>query len=49
MPKRGPILQNTRNEPEVLVEVVAYDELEHVVLTRDFLNAPARYLKALLE
>ena len=33
----------------VPAEVVAYDDLEHVVLTRDFLNAPARYLKALLE
>jgi predicted ATPase len=27
--------------------VVPYDELEHVVLTRDFLNAPERYLRAL--
>jgi predicted ATPase len=27
---------------------VAYGELEHVVLTRDFLNAPDRYLRALL-
>ena len=26
---------------------VAYDELEFVTLTRDFLNAPARYLRAL--
>ena len=33
----------------VPAEAVAYDELEHVVLTRDFLNAPARYLRALLE
>lgn len=29
------------------VEQVAYGELEHVVLTRDFLNDPARYLRAL--
>jgi hypothetical protein len=29
--------------------VVPYDELEHVVLTRDFLNAPGRYLRALSE
>ncbi|MEO8622608.1 MAG: AAA family ATPase [bacterium] len=28
-------------------EAVEYGELEHVVLTRDFLNAPGRYLKAL--
>ncbi|HET9013904.1 MAG TPA: AAA family ATPase [Gemmatimonadaceae bacterium] len=28
-------------------EVVRYDELDHVVLTRDFLNAPERYLRAL--
>lgn len=28
-------------------EVVAYDDLEHVRLTRDFLNAPERYLRAL--
>jgi predicted ATPase len=28
-------------------EVVPYAELEHVVLTRDFLNAPERYLRAL--
>lgn len=27
--------------------VVPYDELEHVTLTRDFLNAPERYLRAL--
>ena len=26
---------------------VAYDDLEHVVLTRDFLNAPERYLREL--
>lgn len=31
------------------VEIVPYDELEHVVLTRDFLNAPERYLRALRE
>ncbi len=29
------------------VEEVAYAELEHVVLTREFLNAPERYLRAL--
>jgi predicted ATPase len=29
------------------VEAVGYEELEHVVLTRDFLNAPERYLRAL--
>ena len=28
-------------------EVVPYAELEHVVLTREFLNAPERYLRAL--
>ena len=28
-------------------EVVPYGELEHVVLTREFLNAPERYLRAL--
>lgn len=28
---------------------VAYDELEHVTLTRDFLNAPERFLRALRE
>jgi predicted ATPase len=28
-------------------EVVPYGELEHVVLTRDFLNGPERYLRAL--
>ncbi|MCY7380069.1 MAG: AAA family ATPase [Gemmatimonadaceae bacterium] len=27
--------------------VVPYDELDHVVLTREFLNAPERYLRAL--
>lgn len=31
------------------VEIVPYDELEHVVLTREFLNAPERYLRALRE
>ena len=31
----------------VPAEVVEYAELEHVVLTRDFLNAPERYLRAL--
>lgn len=30
-------------------EVVPYAELEHVVLTREFLNAPERYLRALRE
>jgi predicted ATPase len=30
-------------------QVVAYDELDHVVLTREFLNAPERYLRALRE
>jgi predicted ATPase len=29
--------------------VVPYDELEHVTLTRDFLNAPERYIRALEE
>jgi predicted ATPase len=29
------------------VRAVKYEELEHVVLTRDFLNAPERYLRAL--
>jgi predicted ATPase len=28
-------------------EIVPYEELEHVVLTREFLNAPQRYLRAL--
>jgi predicted ATPase len=28
-------------------EQVAYDDLEHVRLTRDFLNAPGRYLRAI--
>ena len=31
----------------VPAEAVPYDELEHVVLTREFLNAPERYLRAL--
>ena len=31
------------------VEVVAYDELDHVRITRDFLNAPARYLTQILQ
>jgi predicted ATPase len=34
---------------EAPAAVVPYDELEHVVLTRDFLNAPERYLRALRE
>ena len=29
------------------VRPVRYDELEHVVLTREFLNAPERYIRAL--
>ena len=29
------------------IEAVAYDELEHVTLTRDFLNNPAQYLRHL--
>ncbi len=29
------------------VEVVAYEALDHVVLTREFLNAPGRFLRAL--
>ena len=32
---------------EVPAAVVAYAELEHVVLTREFLNAPERYIRAL--
>jgi predicted ATPase len=32
----------------VPASIVAYDELEHVVLTREFLNAPERYLRAVL-
>lgn len=31
------------------IGVVAYDELDHVRLTRDFLNAPERYLTQILE
>ena len=31
------------------LERVAYEELDHVVITRDFLNGPERYLKHLLE
>jgi predicted ATPase len=31
----------------VPAEEVPYEELEHVTLTRDFLNAPERYLRAL--
>jgi predicted ATPase len=31
----------------VPVAAVPYDELDHVVLTREFLNAPERYLRAL--
>ena len=31
----------------VPVAAVEYGELEHVVLTRDFLNHPERYLRAL--
>lgn len=31
----------------VPVRAVKYDELQHVVLTREFLNAPERYLRAL--
>jgi predicted ATPase len=34
---------------EAPAAVVPYDELEHVVLTREFLNAPERYLRALRE
>ena len=30
-------------------EAVPYAELDHVVLTREFLNAPERYLRALRE
>ena len=32
---------------QVPAAVVPYEELEHVVLTREFLNAPGRYLRAL--
>ena len=31
------------------VEMVAYDDLDHVRITRDFLNAPARYLSQILQ
>jgi predicted ATPase len=31
------------------VTEAAYDELEHVRVTRDFLNAPERYLRQLLD
>jgi predicted ATPase len=31
------------------VDVVAYDDLDHVRITRDFLNAPARYLSQILQ
>ena len=31
------------------VEVVAYDDLDHVRITRDFLNAPSRYLSQILQ
>jgi predicted ATPase len=31
------------------VEAVAYEQLDHVRITRDFLNAPERYLKQILE
>ena len=31
------------------LEVVAYDDLDHVRITRDFLNAPARYLSQILQ
>jgi predicted ATPase len=31
------------------VAAVAYEELDHVRITRDFLNAPERYLKQILE
>ena len=31
------------------IRTVAYDDLEHVRVTRDFLNAPERYLRHLLE
>jgi predicted ATPase len=34
---------------EAPAAAVPYDELEHVVLTREFLNAPERYLRALRE
>jgi predicted ATPase len=31
------------------VQAVAYEQLDHVRITRDFLNAPERYLKQILE
>src|SRR2546427_8603404 len=31
------------------VEVVGYEQLDHVRITRDFLNAPARYLKQIFD
>jgi predicted ATPase len=31
------------------VQVVAYEQLDHVRITRDFLNAPQRYLNQILE
>ena len=31
------------------LEVVAYEDLDHVRITRDFLNAPARYLSQILQ
>ena len=30
------------------VQAVAYEDLDHVRVTRDFLNAPERYLKRIL-
>jgi len=31
------------------VEVVAYEQLDHVRITRDFLNAPQRFLNQILK
>jgi hypothetical protein len=31
------------------VAAVVYEDLDHVRITRDFLNAPERYLKQILE
>ena len=31
------------------VQAVAYDDLDHVRITRDFLNAPHRYLSQILQ
>jgi hypothetical protein len=31
------------------LEVVSYDDLDQVRITRDFLNAPARYLSQILQ